>query len=30
MMDCTAYRMLMMADPSDPNVELREHRDGCH
>lgn len=30
MMDCTAYRRSMMADPSDPNVELREHRDGCH
>jgi len=30
MMDCTAYRRSMMADPADPNVELREHRDGCH
>jgi Protein of unknown function (DUF3379) len=30
MMDCTAYRRSMMADPSDPDVELREHRDGCH
>jgi Protein of unknown function (DUF3379) len=30
MMDCTAYRRSMMADPSDPDVQLREHRDGCH
>jgi len=30
MMDCTAYRRSMMADPTDPDRELREHRDGCH
>ena len=29
MMDCTAYRRSMMADPSDPDRALREHRDGC-
>ena len=28
MMDCTAYRRSMMADPHDPDAELREHRDG--
>jgi Protein of unknown function (DUF3379) len=30
MMDCTAYRRSMLADPNDPDRELREHRDGCH
>jgi hypothetical protein len=29
MIDCTAYRRSMMADPSDPDGGLREHRDGC-
>jgi hypothetical protein len=29
MMDCNAYRRSMMADPSDPDRRLREHRDGC-
>jgi hypothetical protein len=29
MMDCSTYRRSMMADPSDPDRELREHRDAC-
>jgi hypothetical protein len=29
MMDCIAYRRSMLADPSDPDRELLEHRDGC-
>jgi Protein of unknown function (DUF3379) len=29
MKDCTAYRRSMLADPSDPDPELLEHRDGC-
>ncbi|MDP9008220.1 MAG: DUF3379 domain-containing protein [Pseudomonadota bacterium] len=29
MMDHTHYRSAIMADPRDPNAELREHRDAC-
>jgi Protein of unknown function (DUF3379) len=29
MMDCAAYRRSMLADPKDPDPELRAHRDGC-
>ena len=29
MMDHTRYRTAIMADPRDPDAELRAHRDGC-
>jgi len=29
MMDCARYRQLMMADPHDPDPQLREHRESC-
>jgi Protein of unknown function (DUF3379) len=29
MMDCAHYRRSMMADPRDPDAQLREHRAGC-
>jgi hypothetical protein len=29
MMDCARYRQLMMADPHDPDSQLREHRESC-
>jgi hypothetical protein len=30
MMDCAQYRRSMLADPHDPDPELREHRESCH
>ncbi len=29
MMNCAQYRRAVLADPRDPNPELRLHRDGC-
>jgi hypothetical protein len=29
MMDCAQYRRSILADPHDPNPELKMHRDGC-
>jgi hypothetical protein len=30
MMDCAQYRRSMLADPHDPDPQLREHRGSCH
>jgi hypothetical protein len=30
MIDCARYRRSMLADPHDPDPELREHREKCH
>ena len=30
MMDCTRFRRSLMADPHDPDPELREHLKSCH
>src|SRR5713101_5534697 len=30
MMDCAQYRRSMLADPHDPDPEVREHRESCH
>ncbi len=29
MMDCAHFRRSMLADPHDPDAELREHRESC-
>ncbi len=29
MMDCAQYRRSILADPHDPNPDLKIHRDGC-
>jgi Protein of unknown function (DUF3379) len=30
MMDCAHFRRSMLADPHDPDAQLREHRESCH
>jgi Protein of unknown function (DUF3379) len=30
MMDCAHFRRSMLADPRDPDAQLREHRESCH
>jgi hypothetical protein len=30
MIDCAQYRRSMLADPHDPDPEVREHRESCH
>ena len=30
MMDCAHFRRSMLADPHDPDAQLREHLESCH